>query len=169
MNLRTYLLALLIVCVSTHSYPCTIFSIVRDGKVFVGNNEDERREWTAKSWFVKPQDGKYGCVLFGWADGWAQGGMNDKGLFWDWVAGYKADWEPSPEKRDHFGSLSYKIIRECATVKEAVETCRLYNQSSFAYARVMFVDRTGDSAIVGWKKGKMRVMRNQGGFQVLGY
>ena len=71
MNLRTYLLALLIVFVSTHSYPCTIFSIVRDGKVFVGNNEDERREYTAKSWFIQPQDGKYGCVLFGWADGWA--------------------------------------------------------------------------------------------------
>lgn len=169
MNLRTYLLALLIVFVSTHSYPCTIFSIVRDGKVFVGNNEDERREYTAKSWFIQPRDGKYGCVLFGWADGWAQGGMNDQGLFWDWAAGYKADWEPSHEKRDHLGSLSYKIIRECATVKEAVETCWLYNQPSFAYARVMFVDRTGDSAIVGWEKGRMKVIRSRDGLQVLGY
>ena len=169
MNLRTYLLALLFVCVSAQSYPCTIFSIVRDGKVFVGNNEDERREYTAKSWFIQPRDGKYGCVLFGWADGWAQGGMNDQGLFWDWVAGYKADWEPSHEKRDYLGSLSYKIIRECATVKEAVETCRLYNQPSFAYARVMFVDRTGDSAIVGWEKDRMKVIRSQDGLQVLGY
>ena len=169
MNLRTYLLALLFVCVSAQSYPCTIFSIVRDGKVFVGNNEDERREYTAKSWFIQPRDGKYGCVLFGWADGWAQGGMNDQGLFWDWAAGYKTDWEPSHEKRDYLGGLSYKIIRECATVKEAVETCRLYNQPSFAYARVMFVDRTGDSAIVGWEKGKMKVIRNRDGLQVLGY
>jgi hypothetical protein len=95
--------------------------------------------------------------------------MNDQGLFWDWAAGYKADWEPSHEKRDYLGSLSYKIIRECATVKEAVETCRLYNQPSFAYARVMFVDRTGDSAIVGWEKGRMKVIRNRDGLQVLGY
>jgi hypothetical protein len=169
MNFRACLFALLLVFVSTQSYPCTIFSVVRDGEVFVGNNEDERREYTAKSWFIQPRDGKYGCVLFGWADGWAQGGMNDQGLFWDWVAGYKTDWEPSPEKRDHLESLSYKIIRECATVKEAVETCRLYNQPSFAYARVMFVDRNGDSAIVGWEKDRIKVIRSQGGLQILGY
>ena len=169
MNLRTYLLVLLLVCVSVQSYPCTIFSIVRDGKVFVGNNEDERREYTAKSWFIQPRDGKYGCVLFGWADGWAQGGMNDQGLFFDGNALKYAIMKSQPDKPLFFKDRDpvRTFMEECATVDDVVKLLTNFNLKGFNNGQCHFADKTGDAAVIGAdKNGDLFVIRKKGTFQV---
>jgi hypothetical protein len=63
---------------------CTIFSYSRGGSVLVGNNEDVPFLPQAAMWFVPANTNGYGRVCFGW-NGFAQGGMNDQGLFIDWA------------------------------------------------------------------------------------
>ncbi len=94
--------------------------------------------------------------------------MNDQGLFFDAVAGYKTDWEASPKRLNYEGNLNRKIMEECATVEEAIAVYDKYNKSSFKYARILLADRTGASAIVGWIDGDMKFIRDKGDFQAIG-
>ena len=69
---------------------CTIVAISKDNKVLVGNNED----WSdpdSKVWFQSLEKDKYGCVYFGFKNGWTQGGMNEKSLVFDWVAAFEQE------------------------------------------------------------------------------
>lgn len=60
--------------------------VVQDGeRILVGNNEDWFNPRT-KIWFIQPLNGRYGGVFFGFDDFSAQGGMNQKGLFFDGFA-----------------------------------------------------------------------------------
>src|SRR5512133_3528435 len=68
------------------AFPCTIFKLTRNGATLVGNNEDYSDPET-RVWFLPPKANMHGRVYFGFANGFAQGGVNDAGLFFDWVAG----------------------------------------------------------------------------------
>ncbi len=81
---RLYLILILIFSIKSYSIGCTIFNISNEDIILVGNNEDYNLE--ANIWFIPPSDNKNGRVTFGWNNGWSQGGMNDKGLFFDWAA-----------------------------------------------------------------------------------
>ncbi len=166
--MRTLAAWLVLGCL-TPAVPCTIFKLTQGARTLVGNNEDWENPRT-RAWFRVAEAHKHGRVFFGFDDGWAQGGMNDEGLFFDWVAGYKVDgWLPSPARRNYTGNLCVKMLEECATVEEAVALFRRYNERAFAYARMMVVDRTGASAIVGWKDGDLLVLRPSGAYQVMGF
>jgi hypothetical protein len=73
-------------------FGCTIVMASRDGLVLAGNNEDRNHPHTIVT-FV-PASGRYfGRVVFGYDDGFAQGGMNDQGLFIDGNALKPTDWK----------------------------------------------------------------------------
>ena len=58
---------------------CSFF-VVRDGMhVFAGNNEDNDKPNTWV-WFVPSAETRYGCVYFGYEDGFPQGSMNEPPL-----------------------------------------------------------------------------------------
>src|SRR5689334_1182001 len=65
---------------------CTIF-IASDGKsVLVGNNEDYTPTINTFLW-VRPQEpNKNGYIFWGFEEKYPEGGMNDKGLFYDVAA-----------------------------------------------------------------------------------
>jgi len=63
---------------------CTIFMGSSGGKVFVGNNEDFIDPNTYV-WFLTPSPDKLGRVYFGYGHELPQGGMNEKGLFFDYA------------------------------------------------------------------------------------
>ena len=147
---------------------CTIFMATQGDLTLVGNNEDWK-ETATRAWFLAPEEGKYGRVFFGFENGWAQGGMNEKGLCYDWVAGYKEDWSPDPEKKQLIGNVSEKILEKAATVEEALAFFGKYNVPPFAMAKIMLVDRQGVSAIVGFTKGRLKIDLSSGSHQVLGY
>ncbi len=148
-------------------FPCLILKIAHGNCVLAGNNEDVNNP-LSKIWFEPPESGKYGITYFGYSANYPQGGMNDQGLFFDAVAGYKTDWKTSPKRLDYEGNLNRKIMEECATVEEAITVYDKYNKSSFKYARIFLADRTGASAIVGWIDGDMKSIRDEGGFQAMG-
>lgn len=147
--------------------PCTVFKATKDGRTIVGNNEDWE-DVPTRVWFLAPQEGVFGRVLFGFVNGWAQGGMNNQGLFFDWVAGYSTGWTRSPDLPDFFENISEKILEEASTVDEALALCGRYNIDGFNAARMMLVDRNGDSAIVGFEEGRLRVWRSDDSLQTIG-
>jgi len=147
--------------------PCTIFKATNDGRTLVGNNEDWE-DVPTRVWFLAPQEGSFGRVLFGFVNGWVQGGMNDQGLFLDWVAGYTTGWTRSPDLPDFFENISEKILEEASTVDEALALCASFNIDGFSAARMMLVDREGHSAIVGFESGRLRVWRSDTSVQTIG-
>ena len=148
---------------------CTIFYFIENGNKYFCNNED----WSdpdTEIRFYPAKRGKYAWVYFGFSDDWAQGGVNEKGLCWDWVAGYKVDdWKFDKSKKTFRGNLSEEMVRRCASVEEATEFLLQYNEESFAYARMMIADRHGNSAILGWRDGNLDIQLNKGNIQAFGY
>ena len=151
-------------------FPCLILKIAHGNIVLAGNNEDFDNP-LSKIWFEPPEKGKYGITYFGYSYNYPQGGMNDRGLFFDGVAGYKRDWKASPQRLNYAGSimdLNRKIMGECATVEEAIAVYDKYNLTAFQRARIFLADRTGASAIVGWIDGGMKFIRDTCNFQAVG-
>jgi len=148
---------------------CTVFRVTQGARTLVGNNEDDNTSDT-KVWFLAPEDGKYGRVFFGFANGAPQGGMNDQGLFFDWVADNPSpEWQRDPKKLNYAGSVSEKILEEARTLEEALQLYEEYNETAFLKSRTLLVDKSGASAIVSWQDGKMKVVRGEAVFQGLGY
>ncbi len=126
---------------------CTIFTLVKRGIVLVGNNED----WTnpdTRMWFVAPTPKTLGVVYFGFDDLFPQGGMNEKGLFFD--ANALAPVQMPPSGRPVFqGHLIDHIMRTCGTVRQALDVLAQYDTRPWlARAQFHFADRTGDAAVV---------------------
>ena len=158
------------------SYPnqlfgCTILAISDKKNVLVGNNEDAYPNWHTKAWILtKDTHSKYGRIIFGFADGWAQGGMNDQGLFLDAVVGFNdIEWVSVPAKPFYSGSLHEKILETAATIEEAVEIYKKYNCAEFGYGKIFLADKTGKSAILSFQNKKLKVSLIGSGYQVLGY
>lgn len=144
-------------CAVQQSPACTIFVLTDGDQALFCNNED----WSdpnTRIWFL-PAEGHYGCVYVGFDNGWAQGGMNTEGLAFDWVAGYKEEWQPDSQARPIVGNPSQRMLQTCATVDEAIAFHKAYREPSFSYARMLVADRTGASAVIGAKNGKLHVVR----------
>jgi len=74
-----------------------------------------------------------------------------------------------PNNLNYAGSVSELILEEAASVEEALALYEKYNETAFLKSRTMLVDKTGASAIVGWKDGKLMVIRSQERFQAMGF
>ncbi len=147
---------------------CTIFTLRGPGSAWVGNNED----WSyprSKVWFLPAEPGRHGRVVFGFENGIAQGGMNDRGVFFDWVAGAPTGWTLDPAKPPAPGYLGELVLERAATVDEAVALLREYNEPSFQTGHMVVADRSGDSAVVEWEGGALRVRRIEGRFLAYGF
>jgi hypothetical protein len=137
--------------------------VVQDGaRVLVGNNED----WfnpRSKIWFIQPVGGRYGSVFFGFDNFWPQGGMNQKGLFFDAFA-LKAKAVDVPEAKPRFrGILIKEVMATCATVAEALALIDRYSLYFMDQFQLFFADATGDAAIV----EADAVIRKQGDHQIV--
>ncbi len=161
-----------------HPSACTVFFASMGDVVLAGNNEDWKNPNT-KIWFVPAKDGKYGGVYFDFDTpvihgSWvSQGGMNEKGLFFDVTATKPVKVEvPVDPKKPVFGGwdlIRERIMFECATVKEALDMLDQYqypcSQNRTMSGMYIIGDATGDAAIIGalgvvHKKGQYLVATN---------
>lgn len=128
---------------------CTIFIVSDDNKVLVGNNEDYTPNSNTFLW-VRPQEqGKNGYVFWGFEEKFPEGGMNDKGLFYDVAAlPQKVNLIKDPNKTDFEGYIVEKILQECGSVAEVIKLVSKYNLTWQEKAQIMVADRTGDYAII---------------------
>ncbi|AGA24956.1 C45 family peptidase [Singulisphaera acidiphila] len=135
---------------------CTIFVITDANRVLFCNNED----WSnpkSRIWFAPEGDGYLGCAYVGFDHGWAQGGLNTKGLAFDWVAGAMGKWKPGTDMKVARGNPSERMLETCATVDEAIAFFRQYRELSFAHAKILVADSSGKSVIIGAKDGKLQI------------
>ncbi len=105
-----YFVLVVLVVTPTAALACTIFTAADEDTVLAGNNEDWKSENT-RIWFTPAKDGKYGGVFFGFRNGYPQGGMNEKGLFYDWAAlSLRSDIVYSPDNKNYLHELDFKQI-----------------------------------------------------------
>jgi len=144
---------------------CTIVMVAKGKIILAGNNEDWKNPKT-KIWFTPASDGEYGRVCVGFDDGFAQGGMNDQGLFIDANALSPTGWKAEENKPMFRGALVEKILATCATVEDTIALFDKYNVSGLARAKFPIADRTGASMVVEYGKGQVQYVRKSGAYQI---
>ncbi len=139
---------------------CTIFVLTDGTRALFFNNEDWLNPKT-RIWFVPSGPHRLGCAYVGFDDGYPQGGLNTRGLAFDWVAGYAETWEPNPRMKKVHGKPAERMLETCATVDDAIAFYRLNWEPGFFRARILVADPTGASAIIGAKDGELLVERSE--------
>ncbi|HWR53656.1 MAG TPA: DUF3471 domain-containing protein [Bryobacteraceae bacterium] len=140
---------------------CTGFCASGRGLVLAGNNEDYNKPFT-KMWFVPAEQGTYGRVYVGFDNFWPQGGMNERGVFFDGFATERLPAASSAGKEVFRGNLLDRAMAECATVEQVIALFEKYNRSFLENAVLFFADANGDSVIV----EPNAILRKQGRYQV---
>ena len=150
--MRRYSSILLVILSLLFSYSadaCFILFLKDENNILVANHED----WFANDAAIKinpPIQGRYGSVIFTFlTEGWAQGGMNEKGLFFDAA---QTPYQDISFGRDKITPKNYpwqEILDKAATVKEALEILNRYALPELSETTVMLADATGDAAIIG--------------------
>jgi penicillin V acylase-like amidase (Ntn superfamily) len=141
---------------------CTLFYSAHGDTVLGGNNEDWHVPLT-KVWFVPEREDRYGVAYVTFDDHRAiQGGMNDQGLFFDFLAVKPREVKATPDKLRWNAHPLRKVMEQCATVGEAVEMLETHNRAFMRRICIFLGDAQGTSAIVEAEA----VVRKQGPHQV---
>jgi len=157
-RITIFVLLVLLVFTWSDMFACTAF-LVEDGEsVWVGNNEDFYYPYTRMQ-FIPAKDGDYGRVYFGFNTMFPQGGMNEKGLFYDGFAVQEDLDTPRPDCPD---GIFDRIMAECATVEEVLVLVNRHGLHHCLEGMMMFGDETGDSVIIGGDA----LVRKQGTLQI---
>jgi len=136
---------------------CTIFAASYGNTVLFGNNED----WmlpTTFYWVRLSGEDTYGGVYLGHRseedirshglDGISpQGGVNEKGLAFDYAALPEAPLTPRP-KLPVKGHIMMRIQQSCATVEEAIAMAKKHDWGAALRWQVLVADATGDAVVI---------------------
>lgn len=125
---------------------CTAFCATGGGLVLVGNNEDWSNPRT-KLWFVPATQGSFGRMYVGFDDMYPQGGMNERGLWFDGFAVPLV--KAAPSGLPHFpGNIVDRAMAECNTVEEVITLFNQYDRSFLSRGVLMFADASGDAVSI---------------------
>ena len=163
--LSLILFTFLLLSIPIQSYTCTMVLASKDGIVLAGNNEDWQNPKT-KVRFVPASGDEFGRVCFGFDDGFAQGGMNDQGLFIDGNAISLTDYKPSPDKENLIFPIIEYILAKCATVNDAITLFETFNTPALCQARFPISDKTGASMVVEWAEEKVQFVKSDSWYQI---
>lgn len=157
MNLKATLLILLLGVLLTPktSTACSVLYYIDTvtGKIYVVNNEDYFLDVDAYIQIEPKSKSKFARLWYGW-DNFAQGGINEKGLFFD--AAVTPEQEKIKGYRNPKNNLGDKILAHCSTVDEALELLEK-EKIALNQSHMMFGDKTGKAVIVEWVNGKKQL------------
>jgi hypothetical protein len=170
--LRPFLaLPLLTLLLAAPARSCTIFSgRAPDGATWIGNNEDFIFDFDTYLNVYPRVGAQLGALTFTYdrPQNFIQGGMNEKGLFFDANAVPAVDttqYSGWNRKRNYPGgdsALVMHILRTCSTVPEMVEVLDHYRLPSLLGGQLHVADAEGNLGII--DADSVRVVR--GGTQV---
>jgi hypothetical protein len=127
---------------------CTVFHVANDEYAFGGNNEDYNIDETY-IYFIPPTEEEYGRVIVGYYGPYKiQGGVNEKGLFWDGLATPYLEVVDSADKPYFNGHIIDYILSVSDTCDEAIDILNQYNMKIFERAQILMGDQFGDSFII---------------------
>ncbi len=158
-------LFILLYLFSTNIYACTIFTAQDGETVLVGNNEDFMYQYSSDMWFAAATGKSYGRVCFANSH-YVQGGMNEKGLFYDGAACPNTQVPYSADKPSLGIDLGEVILSQCANVDEVVEILKGYNVPDSLGDHLMFADESGKSVIIEWVENEMKVVPKEKKYQI---
>ncbi len=147
---------------------CTGFYISRGAKIFAGNNEDFDYPIT-KMWVVPASDVELGRIYFGYDDFLPQGGINEKGLFFDGFATGNLpvnDVSDKPHYNKFFADIRDEIMATCENVEDVIKLLGKYNLSGnglFENGMLFFGDAGGNSIVV----DGLHIIMKTGDYQVV--
>ncbi len=126
---------------------CTIFAIRRGEKVFFGNNEDWSDPKTIY-WVEPSAKGQYGSVYFGFNHYNPQGGINEKGLAFDYNALPRSPMKSQRDRPRRPGPLINLVMQQAATAEEALAILQRYDWGGALAWQMLLADATGDAVVV---------------------
>lgn len=151
-----FLLALLLIAFGI-SRACSILYYVdsKTGKIYAVNNEDFWYDVDAYIQITPKSKNKFARLWYGW-DNFAQGGINEKGLFFD-VAVTPEQKKIKGYKVPHY-NLGDKMLAKCATVNDAL---LLLDEKKIALTKshILLGDKTGNAVIIEWVDGEKKLHR----------
>ena len=99
---------------------------------------------------------KYGSVIFTFmSEGWAQGGMNEKGLFFDAAHTPYQEVEFASNTEKYPTYIWQAVLDKCATVEEAITFLSKYKLPELSEGHMMLADAQGHAVIIGVKNNKV--------------
>lgn len=133
-----------------------------DGNLALGGNNEDYLIPRTKVWFIPATSDSFGGVYFGFDNYFAQGGMNDQGLFFDGLALSETVPVAVEGKEPASAAPGDMILARCGTVACAVEVLEEYSFGQSWNYQLFFGDASGESAIV--EPGQ--IIRQRGSYQV---
>ncbi len=152
---RIWLLVFALLCPVQAAFSCTIFVLSDAKRTLFFNNEDYSNPAT-RIWFQPATKTYYGCAYLGFNDDWAQGGVNQYGLAFDWVAGANRSYVPAPNLKTPQGNPAERMLESCKTVPEAIAFYHRYAEPGFASGAMLIADKTGASVIIHVSNGQLQ-------------
>jgi predicted choloylglycine hydrolase len=140
----------------TETSACSVLYYVdqQTGKIYVVNNEDYWYDVEAYIQIIPESGKKLARLWYGW-DNFAQGGINEAGLFFD---GAVSPEQSMPEKhRGPKGNLGDEILARCSNVKEALLLLEM-KKIALNNAHMMFGDASGSAVVVEWLDGQRKIV-----------
>lgn len=137
-----------ILAINTPSYSCTSIYIVQDSLILAGKNQDFG-EWRTVLGFIPPKNGYFGKAYFGGKGVFPTGGMNSEGLWFEYHQGeYPKQMNNVKGKIIFNGNLIDKILSQCSTIQNVIDTLQKYTQPDLFNQNIAFGDRFGNSIIL---------------------
>ena len=127
---------------------CSMYKITKNGRTFVGNNEDFLSP-NNQFWFEVAGDKEFGVMYMGRLNNFAQGAINEAGLVFDGFAEPELPITNTEGKtKISIGKGIKNIMQSMATVEEVKSYLETINLSSLSSSMVVFVDKSGTYLIV---------------------
>ncbi len=152
--LTVVLLLLLIPTIPTNACSILYYIDTKTGKIYAVNNEDYWYDVKPYIQIMPRDDENLARLWYGWDD-FAQGGINESGLFFDGATTpeqSKINGYSSPD-----GNLGDNILATCKTVAQALDYLEK-NKIALTNGHMLFGDRTGNAAVVEWIRGEQKVI-----------
>lgn len=137
------------------SSACSVLYYVdsKTGKIYAVNSEDYWLDVDAYIQIEPKSKNEFARLWYGWDD-FAQGGINDKGLFFD--AAVTPEKEKIKDYMNPKNNLGDKILAHCLTVEEALIFLEK-EKIALNKSHMMFGDKTGKAVVVEWVDGERKL------------
>ena len=141
---------------SRESNACSVLYYVdkHTGKIYVVNNEDYWYDVEACIQINPGSRNKLARLWYGWDD-FAQGGINEAGLFFDGAV--SPEQEIPGGSRGPKGNLGDDILARCRTVDEALDFLEK-KEIALGNAHMIIGDSTGNAVVVEWLDGQRKIV-----------
>lgn len=147
-RLVVFLFCISTIIITLETHGCTVFYACIDQIILAGNNEDWSDSNT-KMWVFPATDGTLGWIKFGYKSGFPQGGVNQKGLFWDGTSNPWLDMPYSENNKIKLqDAIMGRVIEEASNIEEAKSIFEQFYCDDQYKAQYLLGDSSGNSLIV---------------------